>query len=141
MHSLGTIIDNSISWASSKAKAIAKSIGDSFARSKSHNYRSTYEVYHIVAKKVKNAQAARDILDKVGIAYNSSHNLVSIKTGLHRRLHTTEYYALANSVIIIAYNAAGNSRVKQRSNVLCALHYTYIYSADERNCSVLIWRL
>lgn len=111
-----------ISWASSQAKSIAKSIGDSFARTKTKsNYRTPGEWHHIVAKQAPNASLARYILDKVGIGYNSSYNLIYIKTGLHRRLHTNLYYGWANSVVISAYNAANGNKAQQRKNVEGAL--------------------
>jgi len=48
--------------------------------------------------------------------YNSPYNLVSLKTWLHRRLHTDEYYGWANSVIISAYHSANGNKARQRSN-------------------------
>ncbi|WP_306569886.1 RHS repeat-associated core domain-containing protein [Faecalispora jeddahensis] len=121
--SLGGMMIGTINWASSKAKSIAKSIGDSFARKSTiPSYRTPREIHHIVAKKAPNAGVARTVLNNVGIGYNSSYNLVSIKTGLHRRLHTNEYYGWANSIVISAYNSASMNKTKQWSNVLGALN-------------------
>ena len=75
-------------------------------------YKSQYEVHHIVAKKAINAWRARQILNKVGIDINSRANLVSLKTWLHRRIHTNLYYGWANSVVI----SATNLRVETRLN-------------------------
>ena len=109
---------------SSKAGSIDRSIGNSFAKVKSiPKYRTPREVHHIVAKKASNAKYAREVLAKVGINYNTSaYNLVSIKTGLHRRLHTSDYYGWANSVVISAYNSANGNYSKQRRNVIAALN-------------------
>lgn len=85
------------------------------------NYKSPKEVYHLAAKKAPNAAQARDILHKAGIGVDSSWNLVPIKTGLHRRLHTNEYYALANGIIIAAYHSAKGNRSKEISYVKEAL--------------------
>ena len=109
-------MSGAISWASSRAKSIAKSIGDSFARTKTMpKYRSPREIHHIVAQQAPNVSL------NVGLGYNSPYNLVSLKTGLHRRLHTNEYYGWANSVIISAHNSANGNKAKQRSNVIGAL--------------------
>ena len=72
------------------------------------------------------------VLYNVGIGYNSNYNLIRIKTGLHRRLHTDLYYGWANSVVISAYNSAGNQKLKQRSNVISALNTlkSYIRAMD-----------
>ena len=107
----------------SKTKAIAQSISNSYAAAKTvSSYKSPREVHHIVAKKAPNAQAARDILDDVGIEYNSPDNLVSLKTGLHRRLHTNLYYSWANSIVISAYHSANGDKTLQRAYVLTALN-------------------
>ena len=47
--------------------------------------------------------------------------MVSLKTGLHRRLHTDTYYGFANSIIINAYNKGGTYN-QQRQNVIAALN-------------------
>ena len=109
------------SWASAKAKSIAQSIGDSFAKVKTKpKYRSKTEVHHVVAKAASNAARARQVLNAVGIDVNSSENLIRIKTGLHRRLHTKKYYDWANSVVVSAYNKGKNKSAK-RKNVKAAL--------------------
>ena len=119
---IGGAMINTAKWVSTKAKSIANSIADSFAQAKTiPNYRSDKEWHHIVAKKAPNAQRARDILDAVGIGYNSPYNLVLLKTGLHRRLHTNTYYGFANSVVISAYEAANGDPNLQLANVIIAL--------------------
>nr|WP_159434042.1 hypothetical protein [Clostridium grantii] len=47
-------------------------------------------------------------------------NLVAIKTSLHRRLHTSDYYGYANSMVISAFNR-GKTVVERRTNVYAAL--------------------
>ena len=110
-----------ISWASAQAKALAQSIGDSFARARSKpKYRTPREDHHIVAQMAYNASLARSVLRTVGIGINSRENRVLIKTGLHRRLHTNTYYGFANAVVISAYNK-GSGNYQKRFNVLNAL--------------------
>ena len=110
-----------LAWAAAQAKSIAQSIGDSFSRARSKpHYRTPREVHHIVAQAAPNASRARQVLNSVGISVNSPQNLISIKTGLHRRLHTNTYYGWANSVIISAYNK-GRNRNEKRRNVEAAL--------------------
>ena len=46
---------------------------------------------------------------------------MEIKTGLHRKLHTDQYYGWANSVVISAYNSAQGNAMMQRVNVVKAL--------------------
>ena len=95
-------------------------------------YKSQYEVHHIVAKKATNAWRAKQILNNVDIGINSSANLVSLKTWLHRRIHTNLYYGWANSIVISAYQSAGKNYAKQRANVLGALNTirTYLLSIN-----------
>ena len=95
-------------------------------------YRNQRELHHIVAQRAPNAALARTILRKVGIGYNSSVNLVSLKTGLHRRLHTNMYYGWANSVVISAYRSAGSNIFRQKERVLQALRTirTYLLVLD-----------
>jgi len=61
-------------------------------------------VHHIVAQTARKAQLARDVLKRVGIGVNHKRNLVSIKTGLHRRLHTNKYYETINDIMNSAYS-------------------------------------
>ena len=119
LSSIGGSIRSSARWLSNTAGKIWEALN--FRLSGIPNYRSPTELHHIVAQMAKNAQYARVILSNTHIGINSTDNLVRIKTGLHRRLHTNAYYGWANSVVISAYNSAGNNRSKQRSNVLNAL--------------------
>ena len=52
---------------------------------------------------------------------NNEANLVSLKTGVHKRIHTTLYYYITNAVVINAYYAADGDLAKQRENVIAAL--------------------
>ena len=67
------------------------------------------------------AELAYNILLEVGIDINSKENMVWLKTGFHRRIHTDLYYGWANSVVISAYNSARGNRENQKTNVKSAL--------------------
>ena len=115
-------IRTSAAWISEQSKQIAISIGNSFAKVKSiPKYKTTHEWHHIVAQQAHNANLAKAVLRKVGININSNDNLVLIKTGFHRRIHTNKYYGWANSVVISAFNAAHGNPQKEKVNVRGAL--------------------
>ena len=67
------------------------------------------------------AELAYNTLSEVGIDINSKENMVWLKTGLHRRIHTDLHYGWANSVVISAYNSARGNRENQKTNVESAL--------------------
>lgn len=116
------VANSTISWISSKAKEITKSVINSFARAKTKSkYKSRNERHHIVAKKTTNASYAKKKLIEAGLYVNHPENLIWIKTGLHRRIHTNLYYGWANSIVISAFNAAKGNEAKQKSNVIAAL--------------------
>lgn len=103
-------------------KAIAQKLADSFAKAKSiPRYKSKYELHHIVAQTAIKAAKARNILHKVRIDINSTENTVYLKTGLHRRIHTNEYYNLVNWIIEKAYNA-GYSFYDRKNRVIKSLN-------------------
>ena len=109
----------SIFWAQRNIKNLAISIGNSFMRAKRRvKYQSPNETHHIVARKAWRATTARNILKNVGICVQDSRNLVSLKTGLHRRLHTKSYYNLVNTSVYSAYN---RKRGNKKSNVYSSL--------------------
>ena len=87
------------------------------------SYKSPRELHHIVAKKSSHAEPARKILlnDDVDIKINSVANTVWLKTVMHRRLHTYQYYGWVNSVVIRAYNLANNIKHLKYSYVSNAL--------------------
>lgn len=102
------------SWANSQAQSIARSIGLSFAKVKvKPKYRSNHEYHHIVARKSYKASVARNILTRIKISVDNNENIVNIKTGLHRRLHTNLYYGFVNIMVAQAYN---NGKISQRKN-------------------------
>ena len=105
----------------SKEQKLRTTINASFANSEFRSYRTDRENHHLVAKGAKNAEYAREVLTSVGISVNSPENLLLIKTGLHRRLHTDLYYGWANSVVIAAYRNAGSDKAEQKKAVLGAL--------------------
>ena len=106
----------------SQRQRISSSINTSFAKSQFRTYRTGRETHHLVAKGAKNAEYAKEVLESVGISINSPENLLSIKTGLHRRIHTDLYYGWANSVVISAYKHAGSDPTKQKEAVYSALY-------------------
>ena len=106
----------------SQEKKISATIDASFAKSQFRSYRAERENHHLVAKGARNAEYAREVLASVGISVNSPENLLLIKTGLHRRLHTDLYYGWANSVVISAYRNAECDPTKQKEAVLFALN-------------------
>ena len=111
---------------------IAKGIADSFERATSKpSYKTSYELHHIVAKGSKKAWLAQAVLEEVGICRQTdSRNLVMLKTGLHRRLHTDIYYNWVNAIIFKAYISANGDQDKQISNVNAALAALKIFLQD-----------
>ena len=111
-------LGNAAKWIASKAKGIANDIYISFSKVKSKpKYKSNTELHHIVAKGATKAKAAQNALANVGIKYKSDNrNLIRIKTGLHRRLHTNKYYAFVNELVVDAYNK-GKSYTQRKNNV------------------------
>ena len=85
-----------------------KKIEVSLSRATTRSYRSDYEIHHVVAMHAAAAAPARRILEKVGINVDSGVNKISLKTSLHRRLHTRVYYKWVNYIITKAYYAPGN---------------------------------
>ncbi|MBQ7344495.1 MAG: AHH domain-containing protein [Oscillospiraceae bacterium] len=90
-------------------------------------------MHHIVAKRASNASYAKKILNAVGIRIDPPLNLVSLKTGLHRRVHTNMYYGWANSVVISAYHSANGNKKAQYLNVVGALSVirTFLLAMNE----------
>ena len=111
-------LGNSVKWIASKIKELTNDISKSFSKVKSKpKYKSNTERHHIVAKGATKAKAARNVLKKVGIDYKwDDRNLIRIKTGLHRRLHTNKYYAYVNKLVVDAYNN-GKSYKQRKNNV------------------------
>jgi len=140
MDYLSRTLSGTTSWESGQAKpaitsstsSISISISNSFAKVGTQpNYRSQGEWHHLVAQAAPNAQLARNILSSVGIGIHDPINMIYIKTGLHRRLHTDGYYGWANSVVISAYFSAGGNPVLQKANVISALNTIRNYVISE----------
>lgn len=102
---------------------VTSAVERSYAEQAKREYPHTTELHHIVARRARNQHMARarSILAEVGIGVDSRPNLVRLKTGLHRRLHTNAYYTLVDTVIITAYEAANGDRNQQARNVFAAL--------------------
>ncbi len=119
---LGGAISNAADALSSAAQSIWKSIADSFSRAKGKtNYKSKVEIHHIVAKKAQGAKLAQTILYNLHININDSVNLIALKYGLHRRLHTKKYYDWVNHLIETAYKSGKGDIGLQKNNVIAAL--------------------
>lgn len=106
-------ISSVLTYYRSLANALWADYSQSFARAK-----KTYtgnELHHIVAKGAYRAAEARKVLNSVGIGTESSYNLVRLKKGLHRRLHTNMYYRIANEMVIKTYNMSGKKYKKTRN--------------------------
>ncbi len=64
-----------------------------------------------MAKRDLRALPARFVLDKCDIGINSDENIVDVKTGYHRVLHTNLYYGILNATILAGYIFEGDSGV------------------------------
>ena len=97
-------------------EAVKDLVSQSFSKIRTKpKYKSNFEIHHIVAQTALLAKPSRDILSKVGYTINSSVNLVKIKTGLHKRLHSTKYYMAVNAILGTAYSKKfSNSKNQQR---------------------------
>lgn len=58
------------------------------------------------------AYPARKILEMSNININDYRNLVDVKKGYHRVMHTNAYYLLLNTSMIIAYSIDGSEGVE-----------------------------
>ena len=100
-------------------EAVRDKVAASFAKAKSVGpYRSNEESHHIVAQNDRRAIPAATILNMIyprGV--NDAANIVSIKTSLHRRLHSNAYYIAVNFLIVSAYDLANGDVDQQRLNV------------------------
>lgn len=61
--------------------------------------RGTHQAHHIVAKKAAAAEPARQVLSKVGIDIDASENGVSVRSTVHFRTHTNEYYSRVSDAL------------------------------------------
>ncbi len=119
--SLGGALAKSAASIGAQARSVSRDIVFRFSKVKTvPRYRKTYEIHHIVARRASFAERARQVLKKVGIGTSNSENLVLIKTGLHRRLHTLLYYSLVNNIMEKAYYSA-NSYSRRRAKVFATL--------------------
>lgn len=84
-------------------------------------FKSSHEVHHIVAQTAAAAKPARDKLEAIGMSVHDSANLVALRTGMHKHLHTPVYYNFVNMYIVNAYNASPgreSSAIRQALNQL-----------------------
>ena len=126
LNTLGGVNSSTFSFAYSKAKTLADAIGESFAKAKGKakpDYKSAREWHHIVARKEALAEPAREVLKKLKIdVEEDGDNLTYIKTGLHKRLHTTVYYKFVNKIVERA-EECGKTKLEKVRNVRLALRF------------------
>ena len=102
-------------------KSLSKSIGKSISKVKSTpKYKSKQEYHHIVAKAHRSAAPARGHLKLAGLTTSAGANMVWLKTGLHRRLHRTEYFNIVNRAVGGAYER-GYKKHKEREYIINTL--------------------
>ena len=91
---LANAIDSMGTGIKSLSDAVVKAIDNALDKAKKKKKDNRYERHHIVAQSSTNSDAikSRQLINRVGIGVNSSHNLVDIKYNLHRHLHTSAYY-------------------------------------------------
>ena len=73
---------------------------------------NSFEKHHIVAKRDPRAWFSRIILSKSGIDINDPRNLVYVKKGYHRVIHTNVYYGILNISIGTGYLINGSEGVE-----------------------------
>ena len=99
---------------------IKETVSKSIAKIKTaKKYRSPTESHHIAAKQSRKAAEARAILEEIfpdGV--ENPLNKVDLKTSVHRRVHTNLYYATVNSLVVYAYDSAGEDKEKAATNVI-----------------------
>ena len=124
--------------AESLENQIREKLSQSLAKATNQKqYKTQYEEHHIAAKKSPFAKEAADILNEVlpgGV--EDSMNKVMLKTSVHRRIHTYLYYGFVNSVIIFAYESAGNRQSQQYENVVNALGFLRIFLLSLNEMSI-----
>ena len=119
LEKFGTAVANGTQKAYEKVVNRIESLASDIS---SRRYSHDNEIHHIVAKKAPNAALAAKILNyTLPGGVGNKANLVSLKTGVHKRIHTTLYYYVTNAVVIDAYYAADGDFTKQRENVIAAL--------------------
>ena len=124
-------------WYNDLEDAIVDKLKNSLAMARHREYRSEYEEHHIVAKKAPNAAPAAAILNKVlSGGVEDPMNKVMVKTSVHRRLHTTLYYSLANAYIITAYNTANGDEQQQYNNVVGSLMALRLFIETLNACAI-----
>lgn len=79
-------------------------------------------MHHIVARTAPRAEAARKILvERCNLGVEIPENKVSLKSGLHNRLHRKKYYTMVNKRLKSAYygkQCSHKQRVKRVKNAL-----------------------
>ena len=76
-------------------------------------YYNSHERHHIVAKSDPRAFLSRLFLKASGIDINDERNLVDVKRGYHRVLHTNAYYAILNLSMLYGFVTNGKKGVEE----------------------------
>ena len=97
------------------SQAIMKSFVDNLKAKKDYNDKP--ERHHIVARKDWRATLPRIILCLSGIGIEDESNLVDVKKGYHRVLHTNLYYAILNISFCYVYFHEGPEGVAELLDV------------------------
>lgn len=86
------------------AKAQTATVAQEHTQSnnKSNKKKSTIHIHHIVAKLAWRAAPARKILQDNQIGIYDNNNLVPLPAKMHASMHTTAYYAMVNSRLLVA---------------------------------------
>jgi hypothetical protein len=85
-------------------------------------YEGQNATHHIVAKSAKKAEFSRAIFREVGISLDDANNLITLKRGLHQRIHTGIYFEWINHEMKEAYESS-SSKIEANENVRNSLNY------------------
>ena len=96
-------------------KLYIKSIGKLKTKPK---YRSTTEKHHIVAQTDRRAKKSRAYLKKLKIKVDNPVNVISLKTGLHRRIHTDSYHQYVRNKVGESYLKSRGKQLKKRQKAM-----------------------
>lgn len=114
--------ENTFSSVSKKAKeladAVCTALGNSFAKAKKLDKDKTDEKHHIIPQTAEKTKTARNIWTKhMGLSINDARNIIPLKYGLHRRLHSKAYYGLVEYLVTNAY---GKGTLKKNKDKKCS---------------------
>ena len=112
-HAISNAIKDGYSFIRGLTESIKKSINQLVDSLAEKNHYDSKERHHIVARADPRAILSREILKASGIRINDERNLVDVKKGYHRVLHTNAYYLVLNSSMLIAYGVEREKGVEK----------------------------